>query len=117
MSPQEIIDQYIECGAILTETTLNGDYKRGNKVTKKMEKLFNIFAQDKDLATFILTQVMDSNVDKARSIAAVEALQLNIAIEKAVNVLEEVSKRSDIIGLGPKYALMRLRGEIPNKTQ
>ncbi|MCL2817640.1 MAG: hypothetical protein FWD39_04555 [Clostridiales bacterium] len=40
LTPQEIIDQYVEAGNILAETTLSGDYKRGNKTVKKIQKIF-----------------------------------------------------------------------------
>jgi len=116
LSEQEIIDQYIETGVVLTETALNGDYKRGNTIAKKNRKTFDFLTHNKDLAISILAQVMNSDIDKARSIAAADSLRMNIMIKKAINVLEEVAKRSDIIGFEAKTALRIWRGEFPGKT-
>jgi hypothetical protein len=116
LAPQEIVDQYLETGVVLAETALIGDYKRGNKFAKKNRKVFDALRQDKDLAIQVLQQVMNSDNDKARSIAAADAIRLNIMIEQAVVVLEEVAKRSDIIGFEAKTALKIWRGEFPGKT-
>lgn len=35
LSEDEIIEQYIESGKIMYQTTLNGDYKKGNREGKK----------------------------------------------------------------------------------
>lgn len=88
---QEIICQYLDTGDVLTETALNGDYKRGNKIAKENKKVFIILGQNKTLALQILQQVMNSNNDKARSIAATDAIRLDIMVEQAVCVLEEVA--------------------------
>jgi thiamine kinase-like enzyme len=116
LSPQEIVEQYIEAGKVLTETTLNGDYKRGNKIAKELQKVFEKLGKNEDLAIQVLSQVMSSDIDKARSMAAADALRLNILVEQAIIVLEEVAKRSDIIGFGAETALKIWRGEYPGKT-
>ena len=116
LTPQEIINQYLETGIVLAETALNGDYKRGNKIAKENRKVFVILGQNKDLAVQVLMQVMDSDNDKARSIAAADAIRLDIMVKQAVDVLEEVAKRSDIIGFEAKTALKIWRGEYPGKT-
>ena len=41
MSPQEIIEQYIETCLILKETALSGDYKKGNKEGEKVVRIFS----------------------------------------------------------------------------
>lgn len=116
VTPQEIIYQYLETGTILAETALIGDHKRGNKIAKENRKVFSILCQNKDLAIQVLMQVMSSDNDKARSIAAADAIRLEIMIEQAVGVLEEVAKRNDIIGFEAKTALKIWRGEFPGKT-
>lgn len=116
LAPQEIINQYLETGVVLAKTALNGDYKGGNKIAKENRKVFAILGQNKDLAVQVLMQVMNSDNDKARSIAAADALRLNILIEQSIDILEEVAKRSDIIGFEAKTALKIWRGEFPGKT-
>lgn len=116
LTPQQIINQYLETGIVLSETALNGDYKRGNKIAKENRKVFAILGQNPDLAMQVLMQVMNSDNDKARSIAAADAIRLNIMVKQAIDVLEEVAKRSDIIGFEAKTALKVWRGKYPRKT-
>ena len=117
MTPQEIINQYIETGIVLAETSMNGDYKRGNAIAKKNRNIYELYLEtDKEIASQILSQVMESGVDNARSLAATDALRLNIMIEKSVNVLEEVGEREDMVGFLAKTALKVWKGEVPNRT-
>jgi hypothetical protein len=116
LSPQEIINQYIETGTTLTETVFSGDYKKGNVIAKKNRKLFDVLAKDKELAEQVLSQVMICNTDKARSIAAADSLRLNILTDKAVEVLKDVAKRGDIIGFESEMVLKIWRGEVPGKA-
>lgn len=116
LSPHDLVQQYIETGMVLTETSLNGDYKKGNKIAKENRKVFETLEQNKDLAIQVLMMVMNSDNDKARSIAATDALRLKIMTEQALNVLTEVAKRSDIVGFGAETALKIWRGEFPGKA-
>ncbi len=59
---------------------------------------------------------MKSDNDKARSMAASDALSLNILIEQVIDVLEDVAKRPDIIGFGAEQSLKIWRGEYPGET-
>jgi hypothetical protein len=111
-----MIDKYIEAGIILTETALNGDYKKGNIVAQKNRKLFEVLAHDKVLAMKVLTQVMISDNDSARSMAAADLLRLNIMTDQAASVLTEVAKRTDIIGFEAMMALKIWKGEISGKA-
>jgi len=114
---QSLIEQYIEAGKIMEEALPNGDYKRNNKEAKKIQKIMNKYLKNNlELAKQVLSEVMKSEFDKARSIAAADALRLNILAEQAVVVLEEVAKRDDIIGFGAETSLRIWRGEFPGKT-
>jgi len=116
MTPQEMVEQYIETGRVLTETTMNGDFKRGNAMVKRNSKVYDELSQDRELAIRVLSEVMSSDVDQARSLAACAALQFRIMIEESLAVLKEIEKRDDMVGFGAEMALKRWRGEIPGKT-
>jgi hypothetical protein len=115
--PQSLVEQYIEAGTIMAEALPNGDYKTNNREAKKLKKIKNDFLESNlDLAKYVFAEVMKSENDMARSIAAADALRLKILIEQAINVLEDVAKRSDIIGFGAETSLKIWRGEFPGKT-
>ncbi|KJS22039.1 MAG: hypothetical protein VR72_08135 [Clostridiaceae bacterium BRH_c20a] len=117
ISPQSLIEQYINAGIIMTEALPNGDYKTNNREAKKLKKIKTDFLENNlDLAKQVFAEVMKSENDKARSIAAADALRLNILIEQAIDVLEDVAKRADIIGFGAETSLKIWRGEYPGKT-
>lgn len=117
MSTESIIEQYIEAGIIMTEALPNGDYKKNNREAKKIKKIKTDYLENNlDLAKHVFSEVMKSENDKARSIAAADALRLNILIEQAIDVLEDVAKRSDIIGFGAETSLKIWRGGFPGKT-
>lgn len=101
----------------MTEALPNGDYKTNNREAKKLKKIKTDFLENNlDLAKQVFAEVMKSENDKARSIAAADALRLNILIEQAIDVLEDVAKRADIIGFGAETSLKIWRGEFPGKT-
>lgn len=117
MSPKSLIEKYIEAGIIMTEALPNGDYKTNNREAKKLKRIKSDFLEnDLDLAKHVFAEVMKSENDMARSIAATDALRLNILIEQAIDTLIEVAKRNDIIGFGAETALKIYRGEFPGKT-
>lgn len=117
MSPQSIINQYIEAGLIMSEALPNGDYKNNNRVAKRIKKIKDDYLENNlDLAKYVFAEVMKSKNDMARSMAAADALRLGILIEQAIDVLEDVAKRSDIIGFGAETSLKIWRGEFPGKT-
>jgi hypothetical protein len=116
ISLQEAIDQYLETGRICTEATMSGDYKRNNASVKQLHKVSMYLDTDKDLATQVFTEIMDSDVDYARVSAARGALRLRILTERAVAVLEEVAQRDDMVGFGAEMVLKRWRREIPGQA-
>ena len=113
MTPREMIEQYIETGRVITETTMSGDYRKGNVIAKKNAKVFEQLSKNRSLAIHVLSAVMNSDVDQARSLAASAAIQLEILIEESIAVLKEIEKRDDMVGFGAEMALKRWRGEIP----
>ena len=111
-----LIEKYIEYATIEGETKLSGDYKKGNEMVKKLNKIVETIQGDEQLAKDVLSAVLSSNSVRARGLAAVDALRLNIFVNEAVKTLEEISLREDIWGFGSKMALRIWRGEVPGKT-
>jgi len=107
MAAQKIIELYLESGAILFETTLNGDYKRGNLAAKKLAKPSEFIKKDKKLAAEVLSEVMKSDNDYTRSLAASFALDIEVMTEESIATLEGVAQRQDLIGFGAALALRR----------
>jgi hypothetical protein len=116
MSQQALIEQYIEAGKIMEEALSNGDYKKNNRGAKKLKKIKSNLENNLDLAEQVFAEVMKSENDMARSIAAADALRLNILVEQAIDALKDVAKRSDIIGFGAETSLKIWHGEFPGKT-
>jgi hypothetical protein len=114
---EEIVNEYISFATIEGETKLTGDYQKGNKMSKKLSKIFDKLKQDNALAENVINSLLKSNSERAKSLAAVDALRLGIFISEAIAILEEVSSsRQDILGFGCEMALKIYRGEIPGKT-
>ena len=107
MSSSELITKFIEYSEIEAKTKLNGDYKLGNKYSKKLYKIFIILKKDNNLARNVLKELLKTNSIRARSIAAIDALRLNIYVDEALKVLNEVAnmKEIGILSFGPSVAL------------
>jgi len=118
LSQKEIIDRHIESDKIIEEAIMNGDYKRNNREVKKLNRLKAHLKNDPELALHVYSELFKSDCVTTQSHAAVESLRIGIHIEKAISILEELSKREDIgiIRLGCETALKLWRGEIPGKT-
>jgi hypothetical protein len=116
INTEELISKFIEYGNIEGESKLTGDYRTGNKMSKRLTKIFELIKDDMDIAQNVLGTVMRSDSIGGRSIAAVDALRLNILVEEAVALLAEESKREDILGFGCEMALRIWRGEVPGTT-
>jgi hypothetical protein len=103
----EIIKQYIEYSDVEGQTKLEGDYKLGNKMSKKLKGLFMYLENDDDLAKIVLRELLQSDSIRARSLAATDALRLNIYIDESLKVLEEIANRKElgILSYGPEMAL------------
>ena len=113
---QEAINQYLKTGTVLTETALSGNYKRGNIIAKKNRKVFDYLSQNRDLAIEVFSTIMNSDNDKAKSIAAADSIRMNIMLEQATTVLEELAKRNDFVGFEAELVLRIWKGEFPGKT-
>ena len=92
----EIIKLYVEYATIEGKSKLEGDYKIGNKMVTKLNKIYEQLKSDPNLALDVLNAVLDSDSVRARGLAACDALRLNINIERAIVVLQQISKMKDI---------------------
>ncbi|MGH4118626.1 hypothetical protein [Clostridium sp.] len=106
-SAKKIIEQYIEYSNIEGQSKLNGDYKTGNKMSKKLNKLESYLKENNDLAKIVLKELLKSNSIRARSMAAVDSLRLNMYVEESLKVLKEIANNEEygILGLGPEISL------------
>ena len=105
----KLIAEYINNAVIQGEATLSGDYKTGNKASKKMLKTYKIFEQHGDVALEILVQLLEDHRINVKIWAASHALGLGKLVKQALAVLDEISKRPDI-------GILRLNAEMTLKV-
>ena len=100
------------------ETTLDGNYRRGNRAGRKRDKLFKELSKDKVLAKEIFDELLENeNVELRISIAA-ECLILKINEKRAEEVLKEIanSEKYGIFSLNARMTLKVWReGELRAK--
>jgi len=107
LSPQDVVKQYIETGLVLRETTLNGDYKTGNREWGKIVKLFKILEKDKELASISLQELFHNENVITKAKAAAHCLSLAICVKEAIKVLENIAgdKKNGIFGFNAEMTL------------
>ena len=88
---QEIVEQYIKSGTILYETTLDGNYKKGNKEYFKLLKLYKFLEKNIDIAKQTLPVLLNHKNVKVRTIAASHCLTLKICEKEAETVLIDIA--------------------------
>jgi len=118
LSPQEIITLHIRSDELIDSAIINGDYKTNNREHKKRAQLFQILSKDIELAKEVYGHLLIHHCITTKISSASECLRLNIYVDKAVEILEEISNRTDI-GVRRTNAEMVLRvwrGEFPGKT-
>jgi len=106
-SPQRIVEQYIEYSNIEGQSKLDGDCKIGNKMSKKLTKLEAYLEDNNDLAKIVLKELIKSNSIRARTLASVESLRLDMYVEESLKVLEEISNNEElgILSFGAEISL------------
>lgn len=115
-SPDAIAAKFVTFAEEEGECKLRGDYKRGNLLVKKMNKLVFSIQNEPEVASAVFRKAFSSTSRRARSLGAVSALRMNLLTDKAVQILEETSKAGDILGFGSEMALKIWRGEISGET-
>ncbi len=107
ITPESVINQYIESCMILKETTLSGDYKRGNKEGKKIIKIFKLLENNVDIAKIALPSLFTHDNVVTRTKAASHCIALDIFINEAEKILENVAndKANGIFGFNAEMTL------------
>ncbi|GHU83106.1 hypothetical protein FACS1894196_2470 [Clostridia bacterium] len=109
VSPQNVVEQYVETCQILKETALSGDYKRGNKEGRKIVKMFRILENNIELANLSLPKLFCNKNVVTKSKAAAHCIALNIRVSEAEKILEEVANDDS-------YGIFRFNAEMTLKV-
>ena len=96
----ELIQNYINNAISQGEATLKGDYKTGNKECKKLSKIYKIMEKNLDFAKEMLDVLLNDENINVRIWASAHALGLNVKVDKAEDILKEISSIPDIGLLG-----------------
>lgn len=107
LSKENIIKQYEKSGSVMMRATLEGDYRKNNKEGKKLTEIFKQFEVDKDLAMSCLPELMKSNNVVVKTKGAAYCLALNMMVNTAENLLNEISNdpKNGIFGFNAKMVL------------
>lgn len=118
LTPQEIEALHVQYDEAIDSAALNGDYKTNNREFRRLDKLFRITSEDMDLAMAVYKNLLTRACVTTRISSSAECLKLGIYVDKAVEVLEELSKRTDIgiRRLNAEMVLRVWRGDFPGKT-
>jgi len=109
LTSQAIIEQYIETCAILRDTTLSGDSRKGNREGKKIVKIFKELENDIELALQTLPLLFIEDNVVVRTDAAAQCLALKICIDQSVKVLQEIANDESSYGIFAFNAEMTLK--------
>jgi hypothetical protein len=118
LTVEEFVEEYVRLSVIEGNTLTSGSRRYHNKIVDKIYKLMEKYFVDKDYEFKVLSIVINNENDRVRGDAAVTALRDGITelTDKAISVLEDVSKRQDTWGFSAEMALRIYRGEIEGKT-
>ena len=107
LSKENIIKQYAKSGSVMMRATLEGDYRKNNKEGKKLTEIFKQFEVDKELAMSCLPELMKSNNVVVKTKGAAYCLALNMMVNTAENLLNEISNdpKNGIFGFNAKMVL------------
>lgn len=87
----EVLSFFEKSGKIRYETTLNGDYRTGNKEKPKLARVFKMFEADKVFAQECISELINSKNVVVRTDAAAYCLALKMNTDLGEKVLEEIS--------------------------
>lgn len=109
MDKESLIEQYEKSGKICLESTVTGDYKKGNKEAKKLTKIFKYLETNPDLSNDIINYLIKSD----NIFLKIEGLSYNLALKKdipySLKLLEELSQNNTI-------GIYRLNAEMTLKV-
>jgi len=93
---KKLIEEYRNAAILQKEASRDGDYKTANKQYSKLIRIYKILEKDKDLREKVLKELLKDENICVSSWAAAHCLRLNIYVDEAVKLLEEIAKRKDI---------------------
>ena len=96
MNKKDFVEKYTFVASRNWEASLNYEYKRENKYSKKLEKLFQKLKSRDDFGKGILSELLDSDNDNVRLWAASHSLRLGIHKSMAARVLKEIGLKDDL---------------------
>lgn len=91
LKSEDIINKYVKSGLISYETTLNGNYKKGNKEYWKLKKILEYLAENIDVAIESMPILFKHKNIEVKSIASAHCLILGIYIKEATEILQEIA--------------------------
>ena len=103
---KELTNDFIENAVILGETTLSGDYKKGNKATKKLFKIEAIMKENSDIAITMLNELLEHENINVKIWAAANALDIKYRDNEAEKILKKIAGMPDIGMLGFSAEMM-----------
>ena len=104
---ENILKQYEKSGEIMCPAMLNGDYRKSNRESAKLRKIFREFENNTDLADECIPELLKSSNVVVRSEAAAYCLALRRDIRLAEKILKDIASdpNSKIFGLNAEMTL------------
>ena len=104
---KNIINRYIKSGIISYETTLNGNYKKGNKEYPKLQKLLIYLSENLEIAKEIFPTLLKYDNVEVKTIASSHCLMLGIYIKEAEEILQNIAndEKNGIFSLNAEMTL------------
>lgn len=118
MEEEKYINEFIElCGYnvdYLSKKSINQNNKNAKKLLRMREKI----TCDLDSAIKIYNILLNNSNLNILTTAASHCLKIGIHEERAINILEEISKRKDIgiLAFSAEMCLKVYKGEVPGKN-
>ena len=91
-----LTELFIENAIIQGEATLDGNYKKGNKASDKLNKIANVIKEDKELAKELLYTLMNNPEPNVKIWACGIALDIDYKAQEAEDILTEISNMTEL---------------------
>ena len=106
-SKEEIIKLYEECGRIMYQATLDGDYIANNRAGRKLVNIYKYFENNREFAMDCINELMQNENVVIRTEMAAYCLALRENIDIAEKMLLDISskKENGIFGFNAEKTL------------
>ena len=104
---ENILKQYEKSGEIIYNALSTGNYRKSNRESAKLRKIFREFENNTDLADECIPELLKSSNVVVRSEAAAYCLALRRDIELAEKILKDIASdpNSEIWGFNAEMTL------------